>query len=106
MFAEDLAPFFDADTGFAQACVFSNGVTANCIFDNGYAEALQGAGSIKRDCTIWADYLASLGVPYVNVKPAAGATKWTAERFAKFTGWHGRTNEHGRDAALLVLGRK
>ena len=45
MFAEDLAPFFDADTGFAQACVFSNGVTANCIFDNGYAEALQGAGT-------------------------------------------------------------
>ena len=45
MFAEDLAPFFDAATGFAQACVFSNGTTANCIFDNGYGEALQGAGT-------------------------------------------------------------
>lgn len=69
-------------------------------------EALQGAGSIKRDCTIWADFLAALGAPYVNLKPASGATKWTAERFAKFTGWQGRTNEHGRDAAVLVLGRK
>ncbi len=69
-------------------------------------EALQGAGSIKRDCTIWADFLGDLGAPFVNVKPAAGRTKWTAERFATFTGWAGRTNEHGRDAALLVLGRK
>ncbi len=69
-------------------------------------EALQGAGSIKRDCTIWADFLGDLGVPFINVKPAAGGTKWTAERFAQVTGWQGRTNEHGRDAALLVLGRK
>jgi hypothetical protein len=45
MFAEDLAPFFDTVTGFAQACTFSNGVAADCIFDNGYAEALQGAGT-------------------------------------------------------------
>lgn len=45
MFVEDLAPFFDTVTGFAQACTFSNGVTADCIFDNGYAEALQGAGT-------------------------------------------------------------
>lgn len=45
MFAEDLAPFFNAVTGFAQACAFSNGVMANCIFDNGYGEALQGAGT-------------------------------------------------------------
>lgn len=45
MFVEDLTPFFDTVTGFAQACAFSNGVTADCIFDNGYAEALQGAGT-------------------------------------------------------------
>ena len=45
MFVEDLTPIFDAVTGFAQACAFSNGVTADCIFDNGYAEALQGAGT-------------------------------------------------------------
>lgn len=69
-------------------------------------EALQGAGSIKRDCTIWADFLGALGVPYRSVKPQAGATKWTAEMFQRTTGWTGRTNEHARDAALLVWGRK
>lgn len=69
-------------------------------------EALQGAGSIKRDCGIWSDFLGRLGVAYRSVKPAAGATKWTAERFASVTGWVGRTNEHGRDAALLVYGAR
>ena len=67
---------------------------------------LQGAGSIKRDCRIWADLLAALGCPTLAVKPQKGGTKWDAERFAKLTGWKGRTNEHGRDAALLVWGRK
>ena len=66
------------------------------------AEALQGAGSIKRDCTIWSDYLAHLKCPRRAVKPQAGATKWDADTFRRVTGWPGRTNEHGRDAALLV----
>lgn len=69
------------------------------------AEALQGAGSIKRDCSIWADFLGDLGVHYVNVRPAEGTTKLTAEQFAKVTGWAERTSVHGRDAAMLVVGR-
>lgn len=69
-------------------------------------ERLQGAGSIKRDCQIMADFLADLGCPFKNVKPAAGATKWTAEKFRKITGWTGRTNEHGRDAGVLVWGAR
>ena len=67
-------------------------------------EALQGAGSIKRDCTIWEDFLRDIGVVYRNIKPAAGATKWPAAKFAKMTGWKHRTNEHARDAAVLVWG--
>ena len=66
-------------------------------------EALQGAGSIKRDCTIWADFLGAHGIAYRAVKPQAGGTKWTAEQFQRLTGWTGRTNEHARDAALLVV---
>lgn len=66
-------------------------------------EALQGAGSIKRDCTIWADFLGSHGIAYRAIKPQAGATKWTAEQFQRLTGWTRRTNEHARDAALLVV---
>lgn len=69
-------------------------------------ESLQGAGSIKRDCVIWADYLVSLGAPHKAVKPSAGNSKWDAGKFARITGWVGRTNEHGRDAALLVWGMR
>lgn len=69
-------------------------------------ESLQGAGSIKRDSAIWDEFLGDLGVPYKAVKPSAGATKWDAARFAGMTGWHGRTNEHARDAALLVWGMR
>jgi hypothetical protein len=65
----------------------------------------EGIGSVKRDCSIWADFLQDLGVPYANVKPAKGSTKLTAEAFAKLTGWTARTSNHGRDAAMLVFGR-
>ena len=68
-------------------------------------EALQGAGSIKRDCTIWAEFLGARNIPYHAIAPQKGATKWAAPTFAKATGWLPRTNEHGRDAALLVYGR-
>ena len=67
------------------------------------SEALQGAGSIKRDCTIWADFLGAHGIAYRAVAPSKGATKWTAEQFQRLSGWAGRTNEHARDAALLVV---
>lgn len=67
---------------------------------------LQGAGSIKRDCTIWSEFLVDRGIPYLAVKPSAGSTKWTAEHFKRVTGWTGRTSEHGRDAAVLIIGRK
>jgi len=70
------------------------------------AEALQGAGSIKRDSTIWADFLTDLGCPTLAIKPQAGATKWDAATFARITGWTHRTNEHGRDAGCLIWGRK
>lgn len=69
-------------------------------------ERAQGAGSIKRDCQIWADLLGDLGVPYKSVKPAAGATKWPADKWAKMTGWTARTSEHARDAAVLVWGMR
>ena len=70
------------------------------------AEALQGAGSIKRDCLLWETWLQSRGVPYKAIKPAAGATKWDAAKFQRITGWTKRTNEHARDAALLCFGVK
>ena len=75
-------------------------------FANNGREALQGAGSIKRDCLLWETWLQSRGVPYKAIKPAAGATKWDAAKFQRITGWTKRTNEHARDAALLCFGVK
>ncbi len=75
-------------------------------FGDKSAESLQGAGSIKRDCRIWVDFMGDHKIPYHSIKPAAGSTKWDADRFARLTGWTGKTNEHGRDAGCLVLGMK
>jgi hypothetical protein len=65
----------------------------------------EGVGSVKRDCTIWAEFLGDHGIAYKGIKPTAGNTKWDAETFAKRTGWTGRTSNHARDAALLVFGK-
>lgn len=61
----------------------------------------QGAGSIKRDCSILQDFLEEYEIDYELVKPSKGMTKWDAETFKKLTGWDGRTSNHARDAALL-----
>ena len=66
---------------------------------------LQGAGSIKRDCSIWEDFCKDYQIPYRAVPPQKGGTKWDAQYFNYVTGWQGKTSNHARDAALLVLGR-
>lgn len=66
---------------------------------------LQGVGSVKRDASIWNDYLKDLGVWYEMVAPKRNVTKLTHEGFVAITKWKGRTNEHKRDAAMLVFGR-
>ena len=73
-------------------------------FGDAGRERLQGVGSIKRDCAIWAEFLGDLGVAYKAVKPVAGSTKLDRERWERMTGYTGRTSEHARDAAMLVLG--
>lgn len=70
-----------------------------------YRGKLIGAGSVKRDCTIWEDALTDWGVPFTMVPPRAGATKWDADTFARITGYKGRTSNHARDAAVLVFQR-
>lgn len=67
-------------------------------------EKLQGVGSVKRDCRIWDDYLADLGLPYRMVKPTAHRTKWPLATWQAATKWKGRTSNHARDAAILVHG--
>jgi len=67
---------------------------------------LQGAGSVKRDAKIWDDFLKDTQVRYEMVHPLKGNTKLTDGYFRSVTGWQGRTNEHGRDAAMLIYGYK
>lgn len=66
---------------------------------------LQGVGSVKRDAAIWEAYLTDLGVWFEMVAPKRNLTKITHETFVNITKWKGRTNEHKRDAAMLVFGR-
>jgi hypothetical protein len=64
----------------------------------------EGVGSVKRDCAIWQEFLTDRGIPYAARKPLSGGTKWPAVQFARVTGWQPKTNEHGRDAGMLVYG--
>lgn len=64
----------------------------------------EGAGSVKRDAKIWEDFLTDLGLPFEMVAPKNNHTKLTACYFNKLTGWTGKTNEHMRDSAMLVVG--
>lgn len=70
-----------------------------------YRGKLMGAGSVKRDCSIWEDFLKDTSCKAIALPPRAGVTKWNEEYWRKTTGYTGRTSEHGRDAALLVFGR-
>lgn len=65
----------------------------------------KGAGSVERDCSIWEDFLADINVPCEMVAPKNNVTKLRQEAFSNLTGWSQRTNEHERDAAMLVFGK-
>lgn len=76
-------------------------------------EVLQGVGSVKRDALIWEDFLKDLvsqygesRVSFRMMPPKSNKTKLDTATFKRLTGWEGRTNEHGRDAAMLVYGMK
>ena len=64
-----------------------------------------GAGSVKRDCSIWEDWCSARGIQFIASRPKTGMTKLTDAYFRGITGYDRRTNEHGRDAAMLVFQR-
>lgn len=68
-------------------------------------EKLQGAGSVKRDCSIWETFCEEVGIECRKIAPKNNYTKLTAQQFKALTNWAGRTSEHSRDAACLVFGR-
>ena len=64
-----------------------------------------GAGSVKRDSSIWEEWCNTFAIPFIAVPPRQGMTKYSDEYFRGLTGYDRRTNEHGRDAAMLVFER-
>ena len=65
----------------------------------------QGAGSVKRDCSIWEDFCKDFDIPFQAKPPVKGATKVSVDYFKMVSHYQGRTSEHARDAAMLVIGR-
>lgn len=62
----------------------------------------QGVGSVKRDCGLWEDFCNQNELDFIMKHPRN--TKMNANTFKKLTKYHGVTNEHGRDSAMLVFG--
>lgn len=69
---------------------------------NAACKIAQSVGSNKREATLILDFLEKIKANYRGVKPTTRKTD--AKRFKNYTGWTGKTNEHNRDAAMLVLG--
>ena len=87
-------------------CVVFEDARLRTWFGTKGRESLMGAGSIRRDSSIWEEFLSGLvGVPFKPVSPQSKGAKFNAQQFARLTGWTGRTSEHGRDAGMLVFGR-
>jgi hypothetical protein len=64
----------------------------------------QGAGSIKRDCSIWEDFLTDKKIPFRFIRAGKSSiTKATPEWVKLQTGWSERTSNHSRDAICLLL---
>ncbi len=72
-------------------------------YANNSKEVLQGVGSVKRDAKIWEDYLKDLAVNYEMIHPIKGGTKTNADFFKQIANWEQPTNEHSRDAAMMVF---
>lgn len=65
---------------------------------------LQGAGSIKRDFSIWLEWFEYNGADFRELNPKNINTKIDSDQFKKITGWAEKTNNHSRDAAMMVFG--
>lgn len=87
--------------GHAEVCLYIEDARQRKWFTGGREKA-QGVGSVKRDAQIWEDWCKESKISYKLIHPKDNCTKYKADAFKKLTGWLGRTNEHARDAAMLV----
>ena len=66
---------------------------------------LQGAGAVKQTYRHIVEFLEDYGIPYTPTKLQGNLKKVSRDYFAKVTGYKDRTNEHARDAAMIVFKR-
>ena len=66
-------------------------------------ERLQGAGSIKRDYSIWVEFLTFNGIKYQDIAPKdVGSYFDNEDNFKASTQWKHRSSKHGRDASMMI----
>ena len=75
-------------------------------YGNNSNQKQQGAGSIKRDYSIWVEWFNKMDAEYYQLNPKNIRTKLDAGSFKNITKWTEKTNEHSRDAAMMVFGQK
>jgi hypothetical protein len=109
MIHEALIIVADYAAKYPSAHVYVEDARLRRWFGNSGAEKWKGAGSIMRDSTIWDNYLESLSkktnLTFRMIPPKQNKTKLSAASFGRMTGWNTKTNEHARDAAMLVFHR-
>lgn len=66
-------------------------------------EVLMGAGSIKRECSIWEEWGKLHKIDMRFLSPNQKGQKLNEATFKKVFKWEGRTSEHARDAAVLAM---
>lgn len=67
----------------------------------------QYVGSNKRDCQLWFEFCEYANIEYYRIRPSGkSGTKIPKKNFEKITGYTGRSSQHSRDAAMMVVGRK
>lgn len=77
-------------------------VRANSVNDHTFNKISQNVGSNKRDAQLLIEYCTLKQLPVTPIRPTM--RKQTAKEFKTLTKYDGTTNQHGRDAAMLVFG--
>ena len=66
---------------------------------------LQGAGAVKQSYRHIVEFLQDYSIAFKPTKLQGNMKKVSHDYFVKLTGFDGKTNEHGRDAAMIVFKR-
>jgi hypothetical protein len=66
---------------------------------------LQGAGSVKRSFSAIIEFIEDKNIRHERISLQGTLKKVTKQKFKMMTGYSGESNEHGRDAALMVFNR-